>query len=745
MSSSIVYSVKELSKAQNRTIAFYLQQLSLEFDNYRECAGFQDLYKGLVAALGLKEHSKLVIKSVIDAHIKAKVLTVNGHGKNKAHYKEDSDICKKCGKWKTGNGFDANLVRAVFAGSQEWFSWIVAFTFFVKPDKRRTTFDIYGNYPIDAVMKKADCLPKDSFVQFLVDEFDLSKIDAKILNVAYLRKTVREFKHLFSDINDNWGSGKSVVFTASCLRLPLKKVFLRLCDNTKLISYELVDEDGDITFDARKCILYHDISLLFSDVLTSDDRKNYIPLKIFPTNDKEIKLASKFLKNSSTTNLLIYGRANTGKTELARSLVRSLGLKPLFLKDDFDPDCIRELSKMLTLPKKTSVIIIEDAENVLDADSSSRKKRVEKMLEESRSKVIWIANSLPKIDESVLRYFTYSIKLKDMNPEILKTVENTKNSKSSNNTKFRTKLLNICEKYSISGDSVEHIVNTFSSMKLNSYNEEQIMSDMKAVLESNTTLFCDRQRMRGNIQNSYDLSVLNASVPPQEIVDMVINAQECAEKNEASGGEGGIRMLFYGLSGTGKTELARYIAKKLHKRILTRRASDILGMYVGDEEKNIRQAFEEAEELGNILLFDEADTFFADRSFAKQNWERSMVNEFLTQMEEFSGILICTTNLRQIMDPAMQRRFHILAEFKALRPDGIAKLLKSFFGTYTFDDALISPLVRYNTVTPGDFGSLSGKIRFMPQDKITPQLIIDELCKIQEEKGSNSRSIGFAG
>ena len=122
-----------------------------------------------------------------------------------------------------------------------------------------------------------------------------------------------------------------------------------------------------------------------------------------------------------------------------------------------------------------------------------------------------------------------------------------------------------------------------------------------------------------------------------------------------------------------------------------------------------------------------------------------MVNEFLTQMEEFSGILICTTNLRQIMDPAMQRRFHILAEFKALRREGILKLLESFFSSYTFSEELISLLARYDTVTPGDFGSLSGKLRFMPQNKTTPQLIIDELCKIQEEKESNCRGIGFAG
>ena len=43
-------------------------------------------------------------------------------------------------------------------------------------------------------------------------------------------------------------------------------------------------------------------------------------------------------------------------------------------------------------------------------------------------------------------------------------------------------------------------------------------------------------------------------------------------------------------------------------------------------------------------------------------------------MEEFSGILICTTNLRNIMDAALQRRFHLCVEFKPLTIEGITSL-----------------------------------------------------------------------
>jgi len=255
---------------------------------------------------------------------------------------------------------------------------------------------------------------------------------------------------------------------------------------------------------------------------------------------------------------------------------------------------------------------------------------------------------------------------------------------------------------------------------------------VRVVMQENSVLLHGKTKMRGTVKNEYDPSVLNASMDPLKIVNMVQNAAKFAEKNK--GTESGIRMLFYGLSGTGKTELARYISEKLDKQILLKRASDIFGMYVGQNEQNIRDAFAEAETSGAVLLFDEADSFFQDRNKAHRGWEISMVNEFLTQMEEFSGILICTTNLRKIMDPAMQRRFHMLVEFKPMKFEGIKTMMERYFPAYHLSNREIEALEDSESVTPGDFGALAGRIRFMNQDDVNAEYILTELKKLQEEK-----------
>lgn len=518
-----------------------------------------------------------------------------------------------------------------------------------------------------------------------------------------------------------------------------------------------MDINGEISDEARNCIYNHNIDSLYNDVLQKDE-KHFYSLKSFNIKDDEIKLAARLFTDDTPVNLLLYGSPGAGKTQFARSLVHSLNLKSLIFKNELEikddkseNPALCKLNSLLSLNKKDTVIIVDEAEGLLKTQGSffgmqyslPQKGIVNKMLEESKNKVIWILNYTHELDESTKRRFNYAIKFNEMTPSMLKSIADSKLNKIKMSSTLHSEIVDLCGKYHVTGASVENIVKTVSKMDLSNTNETQVLNDVKKVLESNSTLIFGKKKMRDLVRPNYDLSVLNTTTSANEIVQMVMTAQKYAEENGKE--DNGIRILFYGLSGTGKTELARYIAEELNKKIILKRPSDILSKWVGEDEANIRKAFEQAESTGDVLLFDEADTFFADRTNLGASWERSLVNEFLTQMEEFSGILICTTNLRQIMDPAMQRRFHILTEFKPLKPEGIETLLQRYFDSYVFDHMAIETLSRYDSVTPGDFGMLAGKIRFMEKDSISSDNIIKELCKIQEEKESNHRSIGFSG
>lgn len=270
------------------------------------------------------------------------------------------------------------------------------------------------------------------------------------------------------------------------------------------------------------------------------------------------------------------------------------------------------------------------------------------------------------------------------------------------------------------------------------YDKPELQKDETVIIENP---FEKKDENKATTNTAYDLSVLNTSLPADEIVEMVQNG--IANDRKTYGGQKGIRILFYGLSGAGKTNLAHYLADSIGRKLLCKNASDILGMYVGESEKNIANAFAEAKKANKVLLFDEVDSFFRDRTLASQRFEITETNEFLTQMENYDGIVICTTNLRGIMDKAMQRRFHIMVEFKALKTEGVVTLLSKYFPQFEFDDNAIQSLCKYGSVTLGDFGNIASRLRFMRQEKITNDYIIRELCKVQEEKEYGKKTVGF--
>lgn len=181
-----------------------------------------------------------------------------------------------------------------------------------------------------------------------------------------------------------------------------------------------------------------------------------------------------------------------------------------------------------------------------------------------------------------------------------------------------------------------------------------------------------------------------------------------------------------------------------------KRASDLLDKYVGESEKNIATMFEEAETQGGILLLDEADSLLADRNHAQRQWEITQVNEMLTQMETFTGIFICTTNLMDKLDAASLRRFDFKVKFDYLNPQQRWALfqqecqrLGSLVPTKPENLAILKQQVqRLTKLTPGDFAVLSRQVAVlgaMPQPERMVQ-VLEQECKA---KGETFSQIGF--
>jgi hypothetical protein len=239
---------------------------------------------------------------------------------------------------------------------------------------------------------------------------------------------------------------------------------------------------------------------------------------------------------------------------------------------------------------------------------------------------------------------------------------------------------------------------------------------------------------------SYSLGGLNIEGSVDEIME-VVQAYDAVWKGlDENSAPNSLNILLYGPPGTGKTEFVRHIARTLGRNLVVRKASDLLGMYVGQTEAQIAAAFEEAERTKSILFFDEADSFLRDRSGAMQGHEVSKVNEILTRMESFKGIFIAATNFDSSLDAASRRRFALKLGFGYLKPEGVRHMWDVFFPTLSCPDTVANlPML-----TPGDFNAVNGRLRFLPESVRTASRIEAELRKELQAKDSHAgRTMGF--
>lgn len=202
-----------------------------------------------------------------------------------------------------------------------------------------------------------------------------------------------------------------------------------------------------------------------------------------------------------------------------------------------------------------------------------------------------------------------------------------------------------------------------------------------------------------------------AKFETKEFVDFLKNPEKFAKL----GGKIPRGVLFTGPSGTGKTLLAKALAKESNVPFLTLSGSDFIEMFAGLGAARVRDLFETAKKQAPCLIFiDEIDAIGAARSnggmgSGAQDEREQTLNQLLVELDGFDTnkgvILVGATNRPEVLDPALLRPGRIDRQVVVSLPDiyGREEILK----THSYNVPLAQDVNLYNIArgTPGFSGA----------------------------------------
>lgn len=518
----------------------------------------------------------------------------------------------------------------------------------------------------------------------------------------------------------------------------------------------IIDEDADITKRIGMFLDGHsgnDLDSLFFRVYEGD----CVPYKKLCRKNPKVELAFNMMKHAKVgegLNLFFYGVEGTGKTELAKAIAKELR-RPLILTNISTEGTHRESkedsvvrSRMSSIlyaaskyQKKKAILLVDEADVILNF---CEKGALNFFLEQIKMPIIWISNSIRWVENSTLRRFDYSIQFErpdaEKRREVWDSVVNENGAKSFLPPEAIQKL---SEELSITaGGITQAVVGTKklleSGCKIDPIKTVRTIAEAQAALLSLDIEYANRDKE--SRAPSYLLDVLNIDTNMDKVLKVARSFDAKWQTMQEGDKPDSLNILLYGAPGTGKTEFAKHLARTLNRKLIIKRASDLLNCFVGGTEQRIRAMFKEAEEKKAILFLDEADSLIRDREGAARNWEVTQVNEMLTQMENFKGIFIAATNFDKDLDTASRRRFALKVRFGYLKPEGIEKLWQAFF------PQVDCPVEAKNLrmLAPGDFNAAYGSLRFYGEDEITAEAILDALKSELEHKDSRQgRTMGL--
>lgn len=499
-------------------------------------------------------------------------------------------------------------------------------------------------------------------------------------------------------------------------------------------------------------IRHRDPFQLFSSQLKASPRPR-LTQEDFPHLAQDLSILDGYLRDAFKSrrvgvNVLIYGPPGSGKTEMVRMLSQRVGAV-LFevASENSKGDALQgshrfrayRLSQSILAGRQKNLILFDEVEDVFREEnegfgfrrgnSSGMKGWVNRVLESNPIPAFWITNHLPAMDKAFVRRFDFALKV-DIPPRSV-----------------RRRILDGC----LTGLPVEgqHIDRLAEHDRLAPEVVERASKVARILHRSNPEAQVGDmlERVIGNT-----LKALGASSIPakggksvldyrQDLLNTDCDLEVLLEglKTHRQG-----RLCLYGPPGTGKSAFGCFVAERLDRPLLTRRASDLLSKWVGETEQLLAAMFREAKSEEAVLLLDEADSFLRDRGSAERSWELTQVNEMLTQMEAYQGVFIASTNLMGSLDGAALRRFDARIRFGYLKQEQAWEMFKglAFRLGFAANDEHRSKLGALTLLTPGDFAQV-GRQATLRRIESASSLLERLAGECQAKPEGKQRAIGF--
>ena len=447
--------------------------------------------------------------------------------------------------------------------------------------------------------------------------------------------------------------------------------------------------------------------------------------------DLLVAVLSGAAKEAATgVNILLYGPPGAGKTELAKVVAAGAGLAMFSAGEDMqghgESDRSARLSDLvfasrLLREQPRTALLFDEMEDVAVhlIRRGGSKVFLNHLLETNPVPTLWTSNELGNIDPALLRRMTLAIELKRppaaQRRRIIEQI-----LKRNAVAVAATEIEQLAQRLDATPAIIE---NAIRAARFAGGGAETIERAARGIIRAVSGVGARR----------------NPAIPAFDPALTRANQDLIALADQLVGGKArAFSLCLSGPPGTGKSSFARYLASRLGLEVRQKRASDILGMYVGQSERNIADAFEEARENGQFLVFDEADSLLLDRRDAMRSWEITQVNEMLTWMEDHPLPVAFTTNLMERIDTASLRRFTFHVRFEFLDRVALKRAWHVFFAV---DDVPADGLV-FTNLTPGDFAKARKQTEMLGSLGDIAQ-IVDQLADISRGKPDAKGSLGF--